>query len=68
MNDTAIAPKATYLSNRSLIRLSSADEAENVRDFLQGLVTQDMDMVVEKHVLWSALLSAQGKLQFDFLG
>ncbi len=67
MNDTAITQTATYLSNRAVIRLSPVDEAENIRDFLQGLVTQDMHAIGEKMCLWSALLSAQGKALFDFL-
>jgi folate-binding protein YgfZ len=67
MTDTAITPHPTYLSNRAIIRLSPKDEAEKVRDFLQGLLTQDMNRVVDGACLWSALLSAQGKLLFEFL-
>lgn len=50
----------TTLSDRALIRLSG----EDVRGFLQGLVTNDTagDLPV-----WAALLSAQGKALFDFL-
>lgn len=50
----------TTLINRALIRLSGDD----VRGFLQGLVTNDTsgDLPV-----WAALLSAQGKALFDFL-
>lgn len=50
----------TTLINRALIRLSG----EDVRGFLQGLVTNDTsgDLPV-----WAALLSAQGKALFDFL-
>jgi len=51
---------ATTLADRSLVRLSG-DEA---RDFLQGLVTQD---VTGKLPVWAGLLTAQGKCLFDFL-
>ena len=51
---------STTLVDRALIRLSG----EDVRGFLQGLVTNDTsgDLPV-----WAALLSAQGKALFDFL-
>lgn len=52
-------PAAT-LSNRALVRLSG----EDVRGFLQGLVTSD---VLGSLPVWSGLLSAQGKCLFDFL-
>jgi len=50
----------TTLNDRALIRLSG----EDVRGFLQGLVTNDVsgDLPV-----WAALLTAQGKALFDFL-
>ncbi len=50
----------TTLHDRALIRLSGDD----VRGFLQGLVTNDTagDLPV-----WTALLTAQGKALFDFL-
>lgn len=50
----------TYLSDRSLLRLSGDD----VRGFLQGLVTNDVDGPLP---CWAALLSPQGKALFDFL-
>lgn len=52
----------TTLSDRALIRLSG----EDVRGFLQGLVTQNMDAVQPGTPQWSALLTAQGKVLFDF--
>ena len=51
---------ATTLSDRAIIRLSG----EDVRGFLQGLVTSD---VAGPLPVWTALLSAQGKCLFDFL-
>ena len=57
----------TRLIDRALIRLSTDDPEEDIREFLQGLVTQDMAAVQPDTPRWSALLSAQGKLLFDFL-
>jgi folate-binding protein YgfZ len=51
---------ATTLADRALIRLSG----EDVRGFLQGLVTNDVTGALP---VWAALLSAQGKVLFDFL-
>ena len=51
---------ATTLADRAIIRVSGDD----VREFTQGLVTQDVsgDLPV-----WAGLLTAQGKCLFDFL-
>ncbi len=54
---------ATTLADRALIRLAG----EDVRGFLQGLVTNDMALLVPERPLWAALLSAQGKVLFDFI-
>jgi folate-binding protein YgfZ len=51
------------LFDRAVIRLSPAESGEDVRDFLQGLVTQDTKA---KLPLWAGLLSPQGKVLFDF--
>jgi tRNA-modifying protein YgfZ len=51
---------STTLSDRALIRLSGQD----VRGFLNGLVTQD---VAGKLPVWAGLLTPQGKCLFDFL-
>jgi len=56
-------PDATLLPNRALLRLSG----EDVRGFLQGLVTQDMATVTAPTPQWSALLTAQGKVLYDFI-
>ena len=50
----------TTLNDRTLIRLSGDD----VRGFLQGLVTND---TAGNLPVWAALLTAQGKALFDFL-
>jgi folate-binding protein YgfZ len=51
---------ATTLADRALIRLSGDD----VRGFLQGLVTND---VAGELPVWAGLLTPQGKCLFDFL-
>ncbi|MGN6819785.1 MAG: CAF17-like 4Fe-4S cluster assembly/insertion protein YgfZ [Sphingomonas sp.] len=58
MSDTG-----TTLADRALIRLSG----EGMRDFLQGLVTQDVLTLDAAAPRWSALLTPQGKALFDFL-
>ena len=50
----------TTLHDRALVRLSGDD----VRGFLQGLVTNDTSGNLP---VWAALLTAQGKALFDFL-
>jgi folate-binding protein YgfZ len=51
---------ATTLSDRAVVRLSG----EDVRGFLQGLVTND---VAGELPVWAGLLTPQGKCLFDFL-
>jgi folate-binding protein YgfZ len=53
----------TTLADRALLRLSG----EDVRNFLQGLVTSDLDALAPDRPLWAGLLTAQGKALFDFL-
>lgn len=61
------AMTATHLADRSLIRLTATEEDEDVRDFLQGLVTHDTKLLGAIEPLWAALLSPQGKALFDFI-
>ena len=51
------------LFDRAIIRLSPTEAGEDVRGFLQGLVTQD---TAAELPLWAGLLSPQGKALFDF--
>ena len=51
---------ATTLADRAVVRLSG----EDVRTFLQGLVTND---VMGPLPVWAGLLTAQGKALFDFI-
>src|SRR3546814_16307815 len=54
---------ATCLTDRALIRLTG----EDVRGFLQGLVTSDVAALDADAPRWPALLTPQGKALFDFL-
>jgi folate-binding protein YgfZ len=58
MSDTG-----TMLADRALIRLAG----DGVRDFLQGLVTQDVLTLDAAAPRWSGLLTPQGKALFDFM-
>src|SRR5437868_15223170 len=51
---------STTLADRAVVRLSG----EDVRGFLQGLVTSD---VAGPLPIWAGLLTAQGKCLFDFI-
>lgn len=55
---------ASRLKSRAVIRLSPSDDGEDVGEFLQGLVTND---VTGQLPVWAALLSPQGKVLFDFI-
>jgi folate-binding protein YgfZ len=52
------------LFDRAVIRLSATEAGEDVRGFLQGLVTQDATAALP---LWAGLLTPQGKALFDFI-
>ncbi len=51
---------ATTLTDRAIVRLSG----EDVRGFLQGLVTNDVTGALP---VWAGLLTPQGKALFDFI-
>jgi folate-binding protein YgfZ len=53
----------TMLADRALIRVAGDD----VRGFLQGLVTQDVVTLDGLAPRWAGLLTPQGKALFDFL-
>jgi len=54
---------AAYLPTKSLIRLAGKD----AQDFLQGLITTDIDSLPQNEARPGALLTPQGKILFDFL-
>jgi folate-binding protein YgfZ len=51
------------LNNRAVIRLSGAD----VKTFLQGLITNDINKLSPQALLYAAILAPQGKYLFDFI-
>jgi tRNA-modifying protein YgfZ len=54
---------STTLIDRAVLRLSG----EDVRGFLQGLVTHDLELLAPDRPLWAGLLTPQGKALFDFI-
>jgi folate-binding protein YgfZ len=54
---------SALLSSRAALRISGPD----ARSFLQGIVTQDIERLKPGEAAFSALLSPQGKILFDFL-
>src|SRR5436190_23060838 len=54
------SPTATTLTDRAIIRLSG----EDVRGFLNGLVTQEVTGALP---VWAGLLTPQGKCLLDFM-
>jgi folate-binding Fe-S cluster repair protein YgfZ len=54
---------ATLLADRAVLRIAG----EDVRGFLQGLVTADTALLAPGAPAWAALLSPQGKVLFDFI-
>jgi folate-binding protein YgfZ len=51
-----------HLSDRSVIRVSG----EDADGFLQGLITNDLDLATESQAIYAALLTPQGKYLHDF--
>jgi len=56
--------EATRLFDRAIVRVSPQAEDEDVAQFLQGLVTNDVTGALP---VWAGLLTAQGKALFDFI-
>jgi len=53
---------ASILAERGIIRIAG----EDARDFLQGLISNDIRRVTPDRAIYSALLTPQGKFLFDF--
>lgn len=53
----------TTLIDRAVIRLTG----EDVRGFLQGLVTNDVNALADDGPVWAGILTPQGKALFDFI-
>jgi hypothetical protein len=56
------ALKAVHLQSRALISIKGADAS----DFLQGLITNDVERVSSATSIYAALLTPQGKILFEF--
>ncbi len=52
----------TFLPNRAAVILGG----EDVSGFLQSFLTQDMKLLDDQNLIYSALLTPQGKMDFDF--
>ena len=52
----------TRLLDRSVLEISG----EDARNFLQGLVSNDIEKVSEERAIYGAFLTAQGKYLHDF--
>lgn len=55
---------ATLLADRAVIRLTATEPGEDLRGFLNGLVTNDVTGILP---VWAALLTPQGKVIADFI-
>lgn len=55
-------PYYVLASNRSLVSVKGADG----KAFLQGLITNDMNIVSSERSIYTALLTPQGKFLYDF--
>lgn len=55
---------ATLLTDRAVIRLTATEPGEDLRGFLNGLVTSDVAGALP---VWAGLLTPQGKVLFDFM-
>lgn len=62
MTDNARNNSYAFLPNRSILSVSGPD----ARQFLQGLISNDMRKVSSERAIWAALLTPQGKFLHDF--
>lgn len=53
---------AVVLQHRGVIRVAGADR----RDFLQGIVSNDVERVTPERAVWAAFLTPQGKFLHEF--
>ena len=57
------APRIAVLPDRGVVSVSG----EDARKLLQGIVTNDMELLDTRPAIFAGLLSPQGKVLFDFL-
>lgn len=62
MTQDAALLNAAILDNRGVLAIGGSE----ARTFLQGLITNDIDLLTSDTALYAALLSPQGKYLFDF--
>ncbi len=62
MTENAQDNSYAFLPNRSILSVSGPD----ARQFLQGLISNDMRKVSPERAIWAALLTPQGKFLHDF--
>ena len=55
-------PESALLADRGVVRVAGAD-AEKL---LQGVITNDMDLLASQPAIHAALLTPQGKILFEF--
>ena len=53
---------ALYHKNRSVFKLTGPD----VVPFLQGVMTNDMETLAEKGILYTVMLTSKGRFHFEF--
>jgi tRNA-modifying protein YgfZ len=53
----------SHLPSRRVIRVGGLE----AKEFLQGLISNDVEKVAPQHSIYAALLNAQGKLAYDFI-
>ncbi|MCE3230184.1 MAG: glycine cleavage system protein [Alphaproteobacteria bacterium] len=53
--------QATLLPNRGVVKITGKDRGA----FLQGLITNDVHKITSEQAIYAALLSPQGKFQYD---
>lgn len=60
--DPKTAAQAVVLQHRGVIKVGGADR----RDFLQGIVSNDVEQVGAERAVWAAFLTPQGKFLHEF--
>lgn len=55
--------QAIFLEDRSVLEIGGTE----ARDFLQNLITNDVDLLSDDQTIYAALLTPQGKYLYDFL-
>jgi len=55
-------PKIILLNNRSVLEISGSDRF----NFLQGIITNDINKIKNGNIIYSAMLNPQGRFLYDF--